>query len=112
MLKHKGYSGEVKYDDEARIFHGEVINLRAVLTFQGRTVDELETAFRETVEDYLEWCRERGKEPEKPFSGQLILRISSELHEQVSQAAKKSGRSLNAWIAETLARAMNHHHAS
>ncbi len=109
MLKYKGYSGEVKYDDEAEIFHGEVTHVKAVLTFQGRTVEEIETAFRETIDDYLEWCRDRGKEPEKPFSGQLILRISSELHEQIHQAAKKSGRSLNAWIAETIARAMNHH---
>jgi len=111
MLKYKGYSGEVKYDDEAEIFHGEVTHVKAVLRFLGRTVDEIETAFRETIDDYLEWCRDRGKEPEKPFSGQLILRISSELHEQIHQAAKKSGRSLNAWIAETIARAMNHHAA-
>lgn len=107
MLKYKGYSGEVKYDGEAEILHGEVTNVKAVLTFQGRTVKEIKTAFQETIDDYLDWCRERGKEPEKPFSGHVLLRIRPELHEQIYQAAQKSDQSLNAWIAEMLARAVS-----
>jgi len=106
MLKYKGYSGDVRYDDEAKILHGEVINIKAVLTFQARNVDEIETAFHETIDDYLDWCRERGKEPEKPFSGHLLLRISPSLHELIYQAAQKSSQSLNAWIMETLTRAV------
>ena len=62
MLKYKGYTGYVVYDDEARIFHGEVAAIKAVITFQGTTVDEIEQAFKDSVDDYLDWCEERGKE--------------------------------------------------
>ena len=61
MLQHRGYTGQVEFDDEARLFHGEVINLRDVVTFQGTSVEEPEVAFRESVDDYLEFCKERGE---------------------------------------------------
>ena len=56
MMEYKGRLGRVAYDDEAGIFHGEVINLRDVITFQGETVQELRTAFQESVDDYLVFC--------------------------------------------------------
>ena len=65
MMKYKGYIGHVEYDDEAKLFHGDVVGLRDIITFQGKSVDELEQAFKDSVEDYLEWCKERGLEPEK-----------------------------------------------
>ena len=66
MMEYKGYFAKVEFDDETDIFHGEVINLRDVVTFQGQTVDELHQAFRDSIDDYLEFCAERGEEPEKP----------------------------------------------
>lgn len=68
MLKYKGYSGHVEYDDEAGIFHGEVLDLKDAVTFQGTSVDEVEQAFRDSIDDYVEFCQERGEEPDKPFS--------------------------------------------
>jgi predicted HicB family RNase H-like nuclease len=66
MMVYKDYHGTVTYDDEAEIFHGEVMDLRDVVTFQGRSVEEPKIAFRESVDDYLEFCQERGEEPDKP----------------------------------------------
>ena len=103
MLQYNGYSGFVTYDDEAGIFHGEVLNMRDVITFQGKSVDEIETAFRESVDDYLDFCRERGETPDKPFSGKLVLRLTPELHQKVFLKAATSGKSLNRWIVDTLA---------
>jgi len=60
MLKYKGYTGYVKFDDEAGVFHGEVLDLRDVITFQGKTVEEIKKAFRDSVDDYLEFCEERN----------------------------------------------------
>ena len=71
-LKYKGYVGKVEFDDEAGIFHGEVLDTRDVITFQGQSVDELKTAFQELIDDYLAFCKQRGEEPNKPFSGQFI----------------------------------------
>lgn len=58
MMQYKGYIGHVSYDDEAKIFHGEVVGLQDVITFQGTTIQEVEEAFRASVDDYLAWCKE------------------------------------------------------
>lgn len=102
MLKYKGYSGHVEYDDEAKLFHGEVLDTRDVITFQGKSVDEIEQSFRDSIDDYLDFCRERGEEPNKPFSGKLVLRMSPELHHKVFIKASKAGKSVNKWISDTL----------
>lgn len=102
-LEYQGYIGVIEYDDEAGIFHGEVINLRDVITFQGTCVDELRKALRDSVEDYLAFCAERGEAPEKPLSGNLPLRIDPELHRKIYLRAKQEGKSINGWISETLA---------
>src|SRR6266508_890879 len=104
MMEYKGYVGQVEYDDEAGLFHGEVINTRDVITFQGASVEELRQAFRDSVEDYLAFCAERGAEPDKPFSGQFVTRIRPDLHRRISLAATLSGQSLNAWVTEQLER--------
>ena len=69
MIEYKGYAGMAEYDEEAKIFHGQVINIRDVITFEGESLSDAEKAFRESVDDYLAWCREDGKEPDKPHSG-------------------------------------------
>ena len=102
MMEYKGYIGKVEFDDEAGIFHGEVINTRDVITFQGESVDELKKAFHGSVDDYLAFCASRGEVPDKPFSGQFVTRIPPELHRQVNLAASISGKSLNAWVVEQL----------
>jgi predicted HicB family RNase H-like nuclease len=102
MLKYKGYSGHVEYDEKAKLFHGEVLDTRDVITFQGTSVDEIEQSFRDSIDDYLDFCRDRGEEPDKPFSGKLVLRMSPELHHKVFIKAVKSGKSVNKWISDTL----------
>ena len=102
MLKYKGYNGTVEYDDEAKIFHGEILDTKDVITFQGKSVDEIENAFRESIDDYLEFCKERGEQPDKPFSGKFILRIPSELHHKIFLKARRKGKSINNWIIDIL----------
>ncbi len=67
-MSHDGYDTVVEYDEETGSFHGEVINLRDVITFEGRSVEELKQALAESLEDYLDFCRKRGEDPEKPFA--------------------------------------------
>jgi predicted HicB family RNase H-like nuclease len=97
-MKYKGYHGQVNYDEGAKLFHGEIVGLRDVITFQGTSVDELEQAFKDSVDEYLDFCKELGRAPEKPFSGKLILRLPPEIHERAAYQAKSNGLSLNAWI--------------
>lgn len=102
-MKYKGYEAVVSFDDEAEIFHGEVVDTKDVITFQGRTASEIKKAFKESVDDYLAFCKKRGEKPEKPFSGKLVLRIDPSLHKKLTMSAKKSGLSLNAFIQNRLA---------
>jgi len=102
MMRYKGYFGKVDYDDEAKIFHGEVIGLKDVITFQGKTVDELEKAFKDSIKDYLEWCKERGEKPEKTYSGKINVRMDPELHAQLAQEAAQKEISLNDLINKKL----------
>ena len=102
MMQYKGYSGKVEYDDDAEIFHGEVIGLRDVITFQGKTVDEIKHAFKESVDDYLDFCVQLGQAPEKPFTGKFMLRLTPDLHRKVFVAAKQSGESINGWVVDQL----------
>lgn len=97
-MNYKGYHGQVTYDEEAKLFHGEVVGLRDVITFQGTSVKELEKAFKDSVDEYLDFCKELGRSPEKPFSGKLMLRLPPEVHERAAFQAKCDGQSLNAWI--------------
>ena len=103
MLEYKSYTGRVEFDDEARIFHGEVLDTRDVITFQGRTVEEIEEAFRDSIDDYLDFCKERGEEPDKPFSGRLMVRLPSPLHRRLYLEAQRTGKSLNQLITDRLA---------
>ena len=102
MMNYKGYIGKAEYDDEAETFYGEVIGLRDVVTFKGTSVKEMQKSFKESIDDYLAFCKRMGKAPDVPASGRLILRIPPELHSLATVAAKSEGRSLNTWVAEAV----------
>jgi predicted HicB family RNase H-like nuclease len=103
-MEYKGYLGTVEYDAEAKIFHGDLINTRDVITFQGKSVNEIEKAFRDSINDYIAWCKEDGIEPEKPYSGKFNVRLSPELHRQIAILAKKKRISLNSFVEEAITR--------
>jgi len=102
MMEYKGYLAHVEFDDVANIFHGQVVNTRDVVTFQGRSVEELRRAFEESIEDYFAFCAERDEAPDKPFSGLFTLSLSPEQHRKIVLAAEKSGKGVDKWAAEML----------
>ena len=105
-MHYKGYEAVIEFDEEAEVFHGDVINLRDVITFQGASAQALKQAFADSIEDYLAFCEERGEEPEKPYSGQFVVRAEPALHRALSTAARKEGVSLNKWVTRTLEKAL------
>lgn len=67
MMKYKGYTGQITYGNEAKVFYGRVLYLKNdTITFQGTSVRDLEQAFKDSIDDYLEWVEERGEQPEEP----------------------------------------------
>lgn len=101
-MNYKGYTGHVEYDHEAKIFHGEILDIKDVITFQGQTVNEIEEAFQDSIDGYLQFCEEREEKPDKPFSGKFVVRISPSLHHRSYLKAVQSRKSLNRWITDTL----------
>jgi len=101
-MVHKGYKGHFEYDESADIFHGQVIGIRDVVTFQGRSIDELKTALEDSIDDYLEMCEQEQKSPDKPFSGKFSLRLTPELHSSVSESAILTHKSINTWIIDAV----------
>jgi len=111
MLNYKNYIASVKFDDEAEIFHGEVINTRDVITFQGKSVKEIKQAFRDSIDDYLEFCAKRNEAPDKPFSGNFNLRLDPSLHQKMYIVAKEKGVSLNKLVINVLSCYLHESHA-
>jgi predicted HicB family RNase H-like nuclease len=101
-MKYKGYTGLAEIDEDSGVLFGRVIGLRDVITFQGASVAELTQAFHDSVDDYLDFCAKRGESPEKPFSGHFVVRISPELHRDLSNKAESEKVSLNSLVASVL----------
>jgi predicted HicB family RNase H-like nuclease len=106
MIKYKRYIGIVEYDDEGKIFTGEVLGVRDVITFQGRTPEELEESFHQSVDLYLEMCARNGVKPQKPFSGRFNLRLDQELHRRIAEQAGLERISLNDWVERAIQSAL------
>ena len=102
MIEYKGYTGVFEFDPSIDSFHGRVIGLQDVVTFEGRSVEELRSEMEESVEDYLSLCAEVGKEPERPYRGEFLIRTTPEVHRAVATAAEAEGVSLNSWVETTI----------
>ncbi len=103
-FEYKGFQGSVRFYAEDRTFHGRLLGVDDVVSFEGSSVDELEAAFHEAVDDYMELCRKLGREPERRYSGRVALRIDPDLHRRVAIAAAADKISVNSWIARALER--------
>jgi len=103
MLEYKGYIGTVETD--AGTFVGRVSGLRDVVTFEGAAFAEVEQAFRDSIDDYLAFCAERGEAPDRPYSGKIPLRVDPEIRRRAAARAAAEGISLNQWIARRIEQA-------
>ncbi len=101
MLTYKGYVAKL----EEGILSGRVANIRGVVHCQADTPAQLQKEFEISVDEYIAFCKERGLKPEKPCSGKISLRFSPKVHRAALSAAVSEGKSLNAWITETVERA-------
>lgn len=117
-LEYKGYKGSVEYSGEDRLLFGKVLFIDSLLMYHGESVQELELAFKETLDNYLCHCEKTGKEPNKPYSGTFNVRIGQELHRQAALVAYKTGIKLNEFVLRAVKQAVemsgciqiNHHH--
>lgn len=103
FLRYKGYAGSVEYSQEDGCLFGKVQGLHGILiSYEGESVDEIRKDFEGAVDDYLVSCKERGIQPAKPYSGKLNLRMPSELHAAIANAAAAAGTTINDFINRSL----------
>ncbi len=98
ILTYKGYFSRIDADLNDGILVGRVINTRDIIGFHGETIAEATGSFHAVIDEYLEDCNKRGKDPNKPYSGKFNLRLSPQLHSEIATAAAKTGKSLNQWV--------------
>ena len=79
-----------------------MIDLRDEIYFEGDSIKELKASMKRAVDHYLEVCEERGEDPDRPFSGQLRIRMDSKLHRRAAARAATSGVSLNTLVVRAL----------
>jgi len=108
-MKYRGYIARIEYDEEDRIFVGHLAGIMDIVGFHGTTVDELEEAFHTAVDDYIAISEETGRPAQKPYSGNLMLRVPPDVHAAVATAAQASGKSINQWAAGILETASHIH---
>lgn len=101
-INYKSYFAKVEFDPEDHIFVGHIIGIKDIVGFHGESVKELEGAFHEAVDNYLVACEKLGQQPNKPYSGNLMLRVPAEVHAAVAAAAESNGKSINQWAAKVL----------
>ncbi|MEX2501492.1 MAG: type II toxin-antitoxin system HicB family antitoxin [Trueperaceae bacterium] len=95
ILTYRGYVAKIAFDAEDRTFYGDVVDLADAIHFRGDTVGELEDGFRDAVDAYLEQCEAAGREPDRPYSGRIQLRIPQDVHRRAARVAADAGVSLN-----------------
>ena len=105
-MRYKGYEASVEFDEKAEIFFGKVLNTSDVITFQSESSKELMKEFQESVDEYLAFCENLGEEPEKPFSGKILVRLGENLHKEVALIASRKKTSINTYIVTVLSDAV------
>ena len=101
-MHYKGYDGSLEFSEEDSVFHGRIIGIKAMISFEGDSVASITEDFHDAVDEYLEFCANKDIEPEKPFKGSFNVRISSELHRKAMLIASTQGMSLNAFVEDAI----------
>ena len=102
IIEYKEFIGSVNYSDTDECFYGKIEGINDLVTFEGSSVKELKRAFKNAVDDYLELCREAGKEPYRSVKGSFNIRIEPKLHYDAIYTAFKKGISLNQFVADAI----------
>jgi predicted HicB family RNase H-like nuclease len=104
VIKYKDHIGSVRFSSEDNVFYGKIEGIDDLVTFEGRSVDELVSAFREAVEDYKDLCDTAGKSMQKSYKGSFNIRIDPDLHKKAALLSTDLGLSLNQLVEEAIQR--------
>jgi len=101
-IQHKGYVGSAEFSDEDEVFHGKLLGIRDLVTYEAKDVVGLKQSFRDAVEDYLRTCADNGRSPDQPFRGSFNVRVGRQLHRKAAVFAHEHNKRLNTIVTEAL----------
>lgn len=102
ILQYKGYHAKIEFDNETFSLRGKIEGINDLVNFESKDLNTIEQEFHDAVDDYIEFCKEVGKKPEKEYKGTFNIRISPELHKKIALVALKNGDTLNKTIEKAL----------
>lgn len=97
-IEYNGYIGTIEYSQEDKCFFGKIDMINDLVTFEADNASQLEKNFKNAVDEYIQTCKELGREPQKAFKGVFNVRTGSDLHMAAVRNALKMGISLNSYI--------------
>ena len=90
-------------DEGDSYFHGRIQGIGDIITYEGADLAEAQVAFTEAVDEYLAWCTERGKEPNKPRYDKLELKgLPENLYLDLAIIASQSAKTLDEMVSDVL----------
>ena len=101
-LRYKGYVGSVEFSVEDDVLFGEILGIDGLVNYEGKTMKELTDSFHEAVEDYLAFCEDHHRKPQKSYSGSFNVRVSPAIHKEIANRAIEAGISINAFVKKAL----------
>ncbi len=107
IFEYKGYHTKIDFDAENMLLYGKIEGISDLITFEADNVNNIKKEFENAVDDYLEFCKEVGKSPEKEYKGTFNIRISPKLHREIALLANKNGESLNQVVERAISSYMN-----
>lgn len=106
-MEYKGYVGSVEFSEEDGLLYGKVQGIRALLSYEGKSVEELKEDFHEVIDEYLNDCQEEGIHPEVPYCGKIEIQIAPELHKKVADAASSRQMSIDSYVENIIEEAVH-----
>ena len=101
-LRYKGYTAKLEVDVAAGVIFGRAQDIKTIITFETDQLNDMQRTFEEAIDDYLTACEEEHVEPERPFSGNILIRTAPEVHRLVAAAARLADESMNSWAERVL----------
>lgn len=101
-MQYKGYTASIRFEEDTKLLAGEVIGIADSVFFEADNVESFIQAFHGAVDEYLAFCEEEGREPDRPFNGKILFRCDSGLHRAAVQAAEAKSLTLNQWLTRAI----------
>lgn len=95
LVEYKGYYASINVSIEDGCLYGKVEFINDSIVFGAGTVQELTKQFEIEIDDYLAFCKEVGKDPDKTIKGTFNVRVGAELHREALLKSTNDGCSLN-----------------